>query len=66
MREALDAEFAKPETTIASLLDEADAQHKSHRLYRLTRRITGTTHRFWLAMPVLVVVAGLLLAIVAV
>lgn len=65
IREALDNEFFMSGTTIASLLDEADERHAASRLYRWSRRLTGSTHRFWLVLPALVVTAGLLLAIAA-
>jgi hypothetical protein len=66
IRETLDGEFFLCGTTIASLLDKADERHEAGHLYRWSRRLTGSTHRFWLVLPALVVASGLLLAIVAI
>lgn len=66
IREALDGEFFNSGNTIASLFDEADELHEASQLYYWSRRLTGSTHRFWLVLPTLVVTSGLLLAIVAI
>lgn len=66
IREALDSEFFVNGPTIAALLDEANEQHEASRSYRWGRRITGTTHRFWLVLPGLVVSSGLLLTVIAI
>jgi hypothetical protein len=65
IRKALDTEFFAHETTIGSLLDEADKRHERERLYRWSRRLTGSTHRFWFVLPGLIMAAGLLLTILA-
>ena len=65
IRTALDDEFFANGTTIAALLEEADRQHRSGRLYRWGRRLTGSTQIFWSALPGLVMVSGLVLTVVA-
>lgn len=65
IRAALDDEFLSNGTTIAALLDEADQQHKAGRLYRWSRRLTGSTQLFWSVLSGLVTVSGLVLGIVA-
>jgi hypothetical protein len=64
LRKYLDDEFfAGKDATIETLLHEADGPHESGSLYRWTRRITGTTQRFWLLLPGLVFVVGVWLTI---
>lgn len=66
IRTALDAEFLEQGgTTTASLLDEADRQHEAGRLYRWSRRLTGSTQRFWFILPGLILGTGVFLTIVA-
>lgn len=42
-----------------SLLAESDEDHRKSALYRRTRRLTGSTHRFWLLLPGVVLLTGL-------
>ncbi|MFL6123780.1 hypothetical protein [Actinophytocola sp.] len=65
IRAALDDEFLADGITITALLDESDQQHQASRLYRWTRRLTGSTQLFWSVLSGLVMVSGLVLAIVA-
>jgi hypothetical protein len=66
LRKYLDDEFFAGEgATIEALLGEADGPHESGSLYQWTRRITGSTQRFWLLLPGVVFVAGLWLTIAA-
>jgi hypothetical protein len=66
IRIALDAEFLEQGgTTMSSLLEESDQEHEASNLYRWSRRLTGSTHRFWFIMPGLILVSGLTLSIVA-
>lgn len=65
IRTALDDEFFAGQTTIDSLLDEADERHERSSLYRWSRRLTGSTHRFWFVLPGLITSAGLLLTLLA-
>ncbi|OKJ41930.1 hypothetical protein AMK25_21535 [Micromonospora sp. TSRI0369] len=67
LRDALDAEFLTgPEPDIEDLLEESDRSHEASRLYRWSRAVTGSTQRFWFALPVLVLIAGVVLTAVAV
>ncbi|MEU4742387.1 hypothetical protein AB0G02_18235 [Actinosynnema sp. NPDC023658] len=66
VRTALDEEFlAADGPTIASLLTVADDNHETGPLYRWSRRLTGSTRRFWYILPGLVTLAGVALVIVA-
>jgi hypothetical protein len=65
IRTTLDEEFFARGETIASLLAAADKQHEVGALYRWSRRLTGSTHRFWFVLPSLVLVAGLVLTVLA-
>jgi hypothetical protein len=65
IRAALDAEFFASGPTIDALLEEADDRHEASRLYRWTRRMTGSTQRFWFVLPGLVLAAGVTLTIIA-
>jgi len=67
LRSVLDAWFfASAEQTIAHVLAASDGSHEASRVYRWTRRLTGSTHRFWLVVPTLVIVGGALLTVIAV
>jgi hypothetical protein len=66
VRQALDDEYFTDGTTMESLLRDADSVHQSALRYRWSRRLTGSTQRFWLVLPGLIVLAGLLLGIIAV
>jgi hypothetical protein len=66
LRTALDTEFmGSGGATIASLLDEADKSHEVSRLYRCSRRVTGSTRRFWFILPTLTATAGVVLTMIA-
>ncbi|MEU4245704.1 hypothetical protein [Actinoplanes sp. NPDC026619] len=67
LRDAVDAEFlGGPGFTLAQLLEESDQVHENSRLYRWSRRVTGSTQRFWFFLPALVLLAGVVLTAVAV
>lgn len=53
--------FSDADTTLTSLLDTADQQHQATLLYRWSRQITGSSHWFWMVLPLLIVVVGVLL-----
>jgi hypothetical protein len=57
--------FSGGSYTIESLLDDADADHETGRLYRWSRRFAGSTQRFWFVLPGLTAVTGLTLCIIA-
>lgn len=62
LRTLLDSRFfADGDTTVAGLLDEADKLHEASQLYRWSRRVMGSSHRFWLLLPMLVIAVGVLL-----
>ncbi|MFD5823861.1 hypothetical protein [Lentzea sp. NPDC060358] len=66
IRAALDEEFFEGKAmTITELIGQADQRHEAGRLYRWSRRVTGTAHRFWFALPVLVLIAGATVSVVA-
>jgi hypothetical protein len=65
LRTALDNEFLDSGTTIAALLQEADQQHQADRLYRWSRRLTGSTQHFWSVLAGLVIMSGLVLTVIA-
>lgn len=50
---------------VAELLRASDLAHAGTGLYRWGRRATGSTHLFWLTLPALVALAGLLLSAMA-
>lgn len=66
IRRALDAEFLEARgPTTSSLLHEADQEHAAGLLYWWTRRLTGSTQRFWFILPALILLSGLSLSIAA-
>jgi hypothetical protein len=66
IRSALDAEFLqKGGVTTAALLEAADQDHEKSKLYRWSRRLTGSTRRFWFILPGLILAAGVILTFVA-
>lgn len=66
IRTALEQEFlAAGGPTITALLDSSDERHEAGTLYRWSRRLTGSTRRFWFILPGLIFVAAILLTIVA-
>ena len=59
IRAALDEEFFTGDSiSMAELIRKSDQRHEAGRLYRWSRRLTGTAHRFWLALPALILIAG--------
>jgi hypothetical protein len=58
--------FSELDTTIASVLKDADRSHQATRLYRWSRRVSGSSHRFWMLLPGLMITVGALLAAMAV
>jgi hypothetical protein len=65
-RTTLDTEFlGDGSTTIASILNKADESHEVGRLYRWSRRLTGSTQRFWFILPTSITTAGVALTLVA-
>jgi hypothetical protein len=66
-RDQLDQEFLEEgPVTIAALLEQADERHRAGRLYRRTRRMTGTTQRFWFLLPGFVLVTGVVLTVASI
>lgn len=66
LRNLLDLHFfSDSDTTVTEVLKDADKSHEATRLYRWSRRVTGSSHRFWMLLPVLVIAVGALLAAVA-
>ncbi|MFI5841281.1 hypothetical protein ACIA8K_16425 [Catenuloplanes sp. NPDC051500] len=47
---------------VEELLRASDREHERTRLHRWGRRATGSTHAFWLSLPALVALAGLILS----
>jgi hypothetical protein len=67
VRDELEHEYFDATTnSISSLLSEADAVHRASKLYRRGRLLPGSTQRFWLLLPGLVMLAGVVLATVAI
>ncbi|MFE9579527.1 hypothetical protein ACFYO1_24280 [Nocardia sp. NPDC006044] len=58
--------FTGGDVSLSKILHEADQVHETTRLYRWSRRTTGSSHRFWLLLPVVVVVVGASLAAAAI
>ena len=65
VRRVLDDEFFEGVSNMADLLREADSGHRSGLRYRWSRRLTGSTQRFWLVLPCLIVLAGVFQAVLA-
>ncbi|MDX8145005.1 hypothetical protein SK854_23045 [Lentzea sp. BCCO 10_0061] len=66
VRAALDEEyFAGGAVTMTELIDDSDQRHEAGRLYRWSRRLTGTAHRFWFALPTLILIAGVVVTVIA-
>ncbi|GAA4470809.1 hypothetical protein [Phytohabitans houttuyneae] len=62
LRNELDSRFFDgSDSTLAKLIASADSRHEATPLYRSSRRLLGSAHRFWLLLPGLVLVAGLVL-----
>lgn len=57
--------FSDTDATLTGLLDTSDERHRSTRLYRWSRQVTGSSHRFWILVPLLVVTVGALLVAIA-
>lgn len=66
IRAALDSEFFTGGQSIAALLGEADERHEATVLYRWSRRVTGSTQRFWFTMPSLILTSGIVMAALSV
>jgi drug/metabolite transporter (DMT)-like permease len=56
----LDATFFenKAPATLFQIKADADDVHHKTKLYRWSRRVTGSTHMYWLVLPVLVFAVG--------
>ncbi|MBM7774710.1 hypothetical protein JOD54_004914 [Actinokineospora baliensis] len=66
IRDTLETEFLGSDgPTITALLDDSDEQHEATALYRWSRRLTGSTRRFWFILPGLILLAALILTFVA-
>jgi hypothetical protein len=66
LRNLLDRRFfSDMDTTVAEVLQDADKSHEATRLYRWSRGVTGSSHRFWMLLPVFVITVGVLLTAVA-
>lgn len=50
--------FEGEHMTIDGLLNTSDSDHEATTIYRWSRRLTGSASRFWLVVPVLVIIAG--------
>ncbi|WP_155352973.1 hypothetical protein [Acrocarpospora macrocephala] len=55
--------FVADDPTITEVLNASDERHQATSFYRWTRRLTGSTQRFWLVVPALVIVTGTALVI---
>ena len=51
--------------SLSEILEEADATHQKTKTYRWSRRITGSTHLFWLVPPLVVLAIGIVLTILS-
>jgi hypothetical protein len=58
--------FATNGPTLGELIAASDSDHEQTRIYRWSRRLTGSTHRFWLFAPGIIVAAGIVLTIFAI
>lgn len=66
LRNVLDDRFfAGDVMTMTSVLDASDQEHRMTRLYRWTRGMTGSAHRFWLLPPCLLAGAGVVLTLMS-
>lgn len=67
IRKHLDDELFKDRApaTLSQVLDDADVVHRKTKIYRWSRRITGSTHLFWLVPPLVVFVIGIMLTILS-
>jgi hypothetical protein len=57
--------FATGDPTIAELLNASDNDHEHSRIYRWSRRLTGSTQLFWLLVQGIIIAAGIVLASMA-
>ena len=53
--------FPNSATSLTKIIGEADVDHEATPLYLWSRRITGSSHRIWFALPATVIVVGLTL-----
>lgn len=66
LRSVLDSlAFPDTDVTLTSMLDSSDKQHRATSLYRWSRRVTGSSHRFWMTLPLFVIAVGVLLVTIA-
>jgi hypothetical protein len=63
----LDAAFfeGRAPATLSQVLANADEAHRKTKIYRWSRRITGSTHVFWLVLPLVVFAIGVTLTFLA-
>jgi hypothetical protein len=62
LRTVLDSRFFDGgDSTLAQLIATADSRHETTVLYRFSRRLMGSAHRFWLLLPGLVLATGIVL-----
>jgi hypothetical protein len=59
----LDASFFyyRASTSLSTLMDDADEGHYHANRYQWARKIAGSTHGFWIGLPVVVFAVGILL-----
>ncbi|MFI6503796.1 hypothetical protein [Nonomuraea typhae] len=66
LRAVLDERFfTAGDPSLVEVLTTSDTLHQAGTFYRWTRRLTGSTQRFWLVVPSLVLVTGITLVFVA-
>ena len=67
LRKHLDVSFfeGRAPATLSQVLAEADDAHRKTRIYRWSRRITGSTHVFWLVLPLGVFAIGIVLTVLS-
>ncbi|WP_420631757.1 hypothetical protein [Candidatus Leptofilum sp.] len=67
IRKHLDKTYFKDQapTSLSQILEEADADHHDTKIYRWSRRITGSTHLFWLVPPLMVLTIGIVLTVLS-
>ncbi len=67
LRKHLDEVFFKGRapSTLSQVLADADVVHQRTKIYRWSRRLTGSTHLFWLVPPLVVLAIGIVLTILS-
>jgi hypothetical protein len=53
--------YYRAPTTLSKLVDDADEGHHQANRYQWARRISGSTHVFWVGLPAVVFAVGILL-----